>query len=189
MSLLRLTSQLPRHAPPWLSLGSLGDFARSPVKTSLIAIVLTGLLLSSCERKKPSEANAAIENTAVSAARADEDMLKTEIATGLEKHFNYWEIPVGDVEIMSGLSSQMENSDFKKKRFKEDYYKFLQYLQTKGLAVLGEQQQSELSAIGRMGARTVTVTPTEKAITPARKQVAIRPRNAQTGFQSKNQHV
>ena len=26
-------------------------------------------------------------------------------------------------------------------------------------------------------------------ITPARKQVAIRPRNAQTGFQSKNQHV
>ena len=28
-----------------------------------------------------------------------------------------------------------------------------------------------------------------KYITPARKQVAIRPRNAQTGFQSKNQHV
>ncbi len=31
--------------------------------------------------------------------------------------------------------------------------------------------------------------PDEDLITPARKQVAIRPRNAQTGFQSKNQHV
>ena len=34
-------------------------------------------------------------------------------------------IPLGDIEIMTGLSSQMENSDFQRKRFKGDYLNFL----------------------------------------------------------------
>ena len=52
MSLLRLTSQLPRHAPPWLSLGSLGVMRTSLAKIS--ALVLATVLFLGCrEHQEP----------------------------------------------------------------------------------------------------------------------------------------
>ena len=98
------------------------------------------------------------------ATHSDERLIKDEISRGLAERFHTMSIPIGDVEIMSGLSSQMENSDAAHKRFKAEYLEFLKYLDSKRLVNLTEQSQTGLDAIRRMGARTITITPTEKAL-------------------------
>ena len=116
-----------------------------PLLLSLLLLVAPG-----CDRKKPSEATSTTESASVAAARTDEDMLRAEIGKGLEEQLNVIMLPVGDIEIMGGLSSQMENSDFQRKRFKADYLNFLNDMKAKGLLTFTEQRQSELDAIGRM---------------------------------------
>ena len=133
------------------------------MKAQFIVLALIGLAVSACDRKKPSEATTTTESTSVAAARGDEDMLRAEISRGLEEQLNVIMLPVGDIEIMSGLSSQMESNDFQRKRFKADYLNLLNDLKSRGLLTYAEQRQSELDAIGRMGVRTLTVTPTDLA--------------------------
>jgi hypothetical protein len=104
------------------------------MKRSILLLLSVALASSSCDRKKPSAANDSTESSAVAAARTDEDMLRTEVARGLNDQFNIISIPIGDVEIMSPLSSQMENHDINSKRFKDDYYTgYLEQLETQGL--------------------------------------------------------
>ena len=129
--------------------------------TSLTLIALLGAIIPSCDRQRASDAASTTESASIAAARADEESLRSEIARGLETQFNKIVLPVGDVEIMSGLSSQMEQNDFNRKRFREDYLVSLQNMQNIGLATVVERSQSGLAGIGRMGARTFTVTPTE----------------------------
>jgi hypothetical protein len=129
--------------------------------TSLTLIALLGAILPACDKQRASDAATTTETASIAAARADEELLRSEIAGGLEGQFNTISLPIGDVEIMSGLSSQMEKSSFERKRFKEDYLDFLQSMQKIGLATVAERSQSDLAGISRMGARTFTVLPTE----------------------------
>lgn len=133
------------------------------MKKRFTLIAVLGLALTGCDRKKPSEAASTTESASITAARSDEDMLRAEISKGLEKNFNTFMLPIGDIEIMSGLSSQMENIDYQRKRFKEDYISYLNDMKAKGLVTFTEKPQSQLDAVRRMGSRVLTVLPTELA--------------------------
>lgn len=133
-------------------------------KSRLCLLILFSFVALSCDKKKPSGANSAVENTAVSAARTDEDMMKAEISQGLEAALNVLEIPVGELEIMSDANSQTENYDFANKRFTAGYYQWLKMFETGNLITITEHQQSETNVTRRKGARMVTVTLTEQAI-------------------------
>jgi hypothetical protein len=71
-------------------------------------------------------------------------------------------IPIGRVQIMSDLSSQMEVIDWSKHKFPSKYLDLLQRAQKDGLLTLAEEQQSQLDSIRNMGSRFFAVTPTEK---------------------------
>lgn len=70
--------------------------------------------------------------------------------------------PIGRVQVMSGLSSQMDAADWKILKFPIAYLDFLQRAQKDGLINLTEEQQSPLESIRNMGARFFAVTATEK---------------------------
>ena len=142
------------------------------MKLNLFTALLVSALATSCDRKKPSESTTAVESTAVSAARTDEDMLRNEVARGLEELIHHTMIPVGDIEIMGGLSSQMHANDWDNRRFSADFLGYLQFCEEKQLVSFRQQQQSDLAAIGRMGAQTVTVTPTDRAKKAANPKVS-----------------
>ncbi len=129
---------------------------------SLFIIALCALSVS-CDRKKPSESTTSVEIPLVAKAGTDEDVLKSEIGRGLEEQFNLAQIPVGDVEIMSGISSLVEGNDWENRRFKSDFSDYLKNLESRQLVTLSEKNQSDLGAMARMGARTVTVMPTDRA--------------------------
>ena len=84
------------------------------------------------------------------------------IASGLYRDYNVGQVPDGQIEIMSGLSASVEGSDFAARRFAPAHLEFLRSWEQRGLLALREHSQSSLEAIGRMGARTFTVTPTEQ---------------------------
>jgi len=94
---------------------------------------------------------------------SDGDPIRAEIAVGLESEFNTLRIPLGEIEIMSQLSSQFESNDFENKRFRFDTLELLRKFETLGLLTLREHQQAEMDTMRRMGAKTVTVRATERA--------------------------
>ena len=95
-----------------------------------------------------------------------------EIESGLTRQFNYVAFPRGDIQIMSGLSSQMEPDNPAAKRFSAKYLEFLQASRNAGLVQFSEKQQSQLDQIRSMGTRILTVTPTPLAIEQSDKQLS-----------------
>ena len=83
---------------------------------------------------------------------------------GLENQRCLLYYPRGQVRIMSGLSSQMEQEDWGQLKFRADYLPVLQYEQRAGLLSLIEKRQSALESIGNMGARFFTVAPSAKLL-------------------------
>jgi len=94
----------------------------------------------------------------------NESQIEHVIENGLENQFNYMSIPRGEIEIMSALSSEMEKSDWSRKRFKNSYLDNLKGAAERGFLSYKEHTQSSLESIGRMGAKTFTVTPSDKAL-------------------------
>ena len=88
------------------------------MKPQYILFTVFGLAVCACERKNPSEATTTTESASIAAARADEDMLRAVIGKGLQEQLNVIMLPVGDIEIMGGLGSQLENNNFQQKRFR-----------------------------------------------------------------------
>lgn len=72
--------------------------------------------------------------------------------------------PRGRVQIMSGLSSQMEATDWVQMKFPAQYLDFLQRARKDGLLNLAEEQQGPLDSIRNMGARFFSVSPTDKLL-------------------------
>jgi hypothetical protein len=127
-------------------------------------LLLLSILSSACDRREDSKAGVSTETASIASARDDESMLREEIGRGLEEHLNVISIPSGEIEIMSGFSSQMEANNFQSKRFKSDYLSFLDSMKTNGLLTYAEKPQSALEEVGRVGAKTFVVTPTELAL-------------------------
>ena len=83
---------------------------------------------------------------------------------GLTDQTDVMLFPRGEVQIMSGLSSQMESRDVNQLKFTIQYLEFLQNAQKGDLLTLTERQQGSLQSIGNMGARFFTVAPTPKLL-------------------------
>jgi hypothetical protein len=126
-------------------------------------LLLAALMFSGCDKKNPSEAASTVETKSVADARSDEAMLRAAISKGLEVQLNAIIIPVGDIEITSGFSSQMEPNDYQHKHFRTDFVEYLKSWQTNGLATFSAKQESGLAAMDHAGSVRVTVTPTDKA--------------------------
>lgn len=94
------------------------------------------------------------------------DNVSTDSATkdiltrGLEQHFNMAVIPDGQITILSPFESQMRSGDFDNGIYKNDFLARLKLYQSIGIVTIREHTQTELQAFGRMGAVTLTVTPT-----------------------------
>jgi hypothetical protein len=84
------------------------------------------------------------------------------IAAGLYRDYNIVRVPDGRIEVMSGLSAAVENTNYAARRFAPTYIEAFRPWETAGLLTFQEHQQSELTAIGRMGARTFTVVPSDR---------------------------
>jgi hypothetical protein len=102
--------------------------------------------------------------TAASCNRSLSSPYVAVLEQGLENYRCLLYYPRGQVRIMSGLSSQMEQEDWERLIFRADYLSMLQYAQREGLLNLTERRQSTLESIGSMGARFFTVAPTEKLL-------------------------
>jgi hypothetical protein len=85
-----------------------------------------------------------------------------QLQEGLKWNNGFADFPTGRVQIMSGLSSQMEAADRTNQKFPLAYLAFLQQAEKDGLLKLTEEQQGPLDAIRNMGSRFFTVTWTEK---------------------------
>jgi hypothetical protein len=127
-------------------------------------ILVLCILSSACDRREDSKSGISTETASIASARDDETMLREEIGKGLEEYLNVISIPSGEIEIMSGLSSQMEANNFQSKRFKSDYLSFLDSIKSNGLLTYAEKPQSALEEVGRVGAKTFVVSPTELAL-------------------------
>lgn len=121
---------------------------RSPIKTLAIGVAITMTFAASAGCGREGLSTAAVRDT---------------VANGLTIQFSQQWIPIGPVTVITALEAQLEPADPSKKRYDHSGYDLFKMLAAKGMLTLQEQQQSGLASLGRMGAVTVTVTPTEKA--------------------------
>lgn len=124
--------------------------------------VFTILVTSNVIAAPPSNYSTTDKNEALSAAQAIP--YKDVIEKGLTKQFNYVGIPRGEIQIMSGLSSQFESPDMKRKRLPIQYFEAIKAWQEAGLLTYSEIKQSELDLIGSTGTRKYIITPLQSAI-------------------------
>jgi hypothetical protein len=137
-------------------------------------LIIATALIAVCGCGKKSE-NATTQSTmdaGTAKSIAKEIPYKEELERGLAKQFNYLPIPRGDIQIMSGLSSQMESANMKAKRFPDKYLEALQACEKEGLLKFTETPQSQLDQIASMGTRKFTVTPTALAVNAADKKLS-----------------
>lgn len=98
-------------------------------------------------------------------ANADGNNLKSYQAVlnaGLTQQHDYHRIPVGQITIMSAMSSQMEEANLETLRLPLQYIESLQQAEKDGLITLTEKNQSEMDKLMTMGARIFTATATDK---------------------------
>ena len=86
---------------------------------------------------------------------------KDTIAAGISEQLNTILIPDGPIQIVYGLSAQIEGSSFRTRRFSTQYLESLRRWEQKGLLSIRPVNQSTLETIGQMGAQTVVVVPAE----------------------------
>jgi hypothetical protein len=98
-------------------------------------------------------------------ANADGNNLKSYQAVlnaGLTQQHDYHRVPVGQITIMSQMSSQMEEANLETLRLPLQYLESLQQAEKDGLITLTEKNQSEMDKLLTMGARIFTATATDK---------------------------
>lgn len=127
--------------------------------TFIIALVL---IIIACDRKpeSPTDVNTTNKREAKTAAKAIP--YKSEIEEGLTKQFNYIKIPLGKIEVMSARSSEWNEDDWQRKRFRNGMHGSLSRWQTLGLIRASAQPKDDSYAIA--GTKKYVISPTQMAL-------------------------
>jgi hypothetical protein len=118
------------------------------MKTKLLTVSIVVLLVAACGRVKLPEGQKSAPYLTV-------------LEQGLTDNIDTDRIPRGEVQIMSELSSKMEEPNATQMRFQAVYLQVLQKAERARLVTLSERPQNALESVGNMGARFFTVTPTD----------------------------
>jgi len=121
-------------------------------------------MLSACDRPATVPSDITKKNKKEAIDASNSIPYKAEIEAGLTKQFNYRFIPIGQIQIMSDVTSKVEEPDSKRKRFRNTMLKALEMFQEAEMIVYKELRQGEMDLIKSMGTRVFVVTPLKKAL-------------------------